>query len=167
MQKLVIGMRNSRGFTLIEIMVVIVIIGITIGFALIAFGDFGHSKRVLFAIEHLSSQLKLAQQQALLENTTLGLEIDTKSYQIVELKNGTWHSFKTGPFKTHYFPDHTFIFFKKIIHSKSQQPKIFINSQGELSPFNLIFGSAPNQFIANLASTRDGNFKLNKISKND
>ena len=42
---------NNKGFTLIEVMVVVVIIGITIGFAMLSFGDFGQSRRLLTAAE--------------------------------------------------------------------------------------------------------------------
>src|SRR6478752_6140292 len=90
-QTLVIGMNKSKGFTLIEMLIVIVIIGITIGFALLSFGDFGASKGILFAAEQLEHTLTLAQQQALLENTTLGLRIDNNSYQILKFdESSNW-----------------------------------------------------------------------------
>ncbi len=44
--KLVIGMKNHKGFTLIEILIVLMIIGITLSFAILSFGDFGEGRKV-------------------------------------------------------------------------------------------------------------------------
>ncbi len=58
MLRLVIGMQNRaradlNGFTLIEILVVIVIVGITLSFALLAFGDFGSERRIRWLLTNL------------------------------------------------------------------------------------------------------------------
>ena len=87
MQKSETGMTRPKGFTLIEILIVIVIIGITIGFALIAFGDFGEGKRIRFAAEQLINTIKLSQQKAILESSTLGLKVDQSSYRVFKFIN--------------------------------------------------------------------------------
>lgn len=165
MQKLVIGMNTSRGFTLIEILIVLVIIGITVGFALISFGDFGESKKILFAAEQLKNMLGVAQQQAILESSTLGLKIDSKSYQILKLQNlNQWRPISNkGIFKPYYFPPNTLINLK--INSKNTQssPTIIINSAGEMTPFTIGFGTNKEKNMTTLQGSHNGN--LNFITK--
>jgi general secretion pathway protein H len=165
MRKLVTGMRNNRGFTLIEIMIVIVIIGITVGFALIAFGDFGESKRILFSAEQLASNLRLAQQQAILETSTLGLRIDNTSYQILQLQdNAQWQPISNkGIFKMTYFPKNTFITLNTDSHPKAGTPSIIINASGDLTPFTLSFGSNKENKLAVLVGSRNGNLQFKVI----
>lgn len=162
MRKLVTGMRNNQGFTLIEIMVVIVIIGITVGFALIAFGDFGESKRILFSAEQLASTLRLSQQQAILETSTLGVRIDNTSYQILKLQdNAQWQPIaNTGIFKITYFPKNTFITLNTENHPKAGTPAIIISASGDLTPFTLSFGSTKEHQLAVLIGSRNGNLKF-------
>jgi general secretion pathway protein H len=155
-------MRNNQGFTLIEIMIVIVIIGITVGFALIAFGDFGESKRIMFAAEQLVSNLRLAQQKAIIETATLGLRIDTNSYQILQLQNNNqWKPISNkGIFKVTYFPKNTLITLKINNHPLIGMPAIIINSSGDLTPFTLSFGSNKENQIAVLTGRRNGDLKF-------
>ncbi|MFT4058401.1 MAG: type II secretion system minor pseudopilin GspH [Legionella sp.] len=159
-------MRNKRGFTLIEIMIVIVIIGITVGFALIAFGDFGETKRILFAAEQLAHNLQLAQQQATLETSTLGLKIDNSSYQILQLQNNTqWAPVANkGIFKVNYFPNNTVITLNTNTLTHSGAHAIIINDSGDMTPFSLSFGTSKENKIATLLGTRNGDLKFEKVT---
>ncbi|MGC1181401.1 type II secretion system minor pseudopilin GspH [Legionella sp.] len=164
--KLVIGMKNNLGFTLIEIMIVIVIIGITVGFALIAFGDFGESKRILFAAEHLVNNLRLAQQEAILETNTLGLRIDNKSYQILQLQNNSkWSPMSNkGIFKTTNFPQNTVITLITKNHPGARKPSIIILASGDMTPFTLNFGSNKEDKLASLIGSRNGDLKFKVVN---
>lgn len=142
MRKLAIGMNANRGFTLIEILIVIVIISMTVGFALLAFGDFGKSKQVLYAANQLENTLKLAQQQAILESSTLGLRIDSQSYQILKYQTSAWLPVSSrSVFKMHYFPEKTEITVKTSLNHLDSQPAIIINPSGEFSPFTIALGT--------------------------
>lgn len=161
MQKLVTGMRNNRGFTLIEIMVVIVIIGITVGFALIAFGDFGEGKRIQFAAEQLVNSMRLAQQQAILETSTLGLRIDSKSYQILQLQGSQWSPMSNkGIFKITYFPHNTLITLNTPSRSPIGTPSIIITASGDMTPFTLGFGSTKEGQQVVLTGRRNGDLTI-------
>lgn len=158
MHKLVIGMNAKRGFTLIEILVVIIIIGITIGFALLAFGDFGASRRIVFAAEQLANTIKLAQEQAILETSTLGLRIDNTSYQILKFQTtGKWMPISDkGIFKVTYFPKNTVITLKTNSNVTKNLPAIVMEPSGDMTVFTLSVGSSSEPNLANLRGARNG-----------
>ncbi len=167
MQKLVIGMRKNKGFTLIEILVVMVIIGITVGFALLAFGDFGESKRILFAAEQLKNTIQLAQQQAILENSIMGLRINNSGYQLVKYQEPKGWSSGTnrGIFKMYTFPNSTVLTVKKTITSISDKPALIIDSSGTLTPFTIQFSNQHQEKIALLQGWANGDLNLTDANK--
>lgn len=155
-------MNANRGFTLIEIMIVIVIIGITVGYALVSFGDFGESKRVLIAAEQLVNNLRFAQQQAILQTSTFGLKIDSTNYQILQLHNNShWQPLgNKGIFKLTYFPQNAVI----TLHTQNRPPigtpPIIIHASGDITPFTLDFGTTKENKLATLRGTRNGELKF-------
>jgi general secretion pathway protein H len=155
--------KNNQGFTLIEILIVLVIIGITFGFALIAFGDFGESRRILFSAEQLVNTIRLAQQQAILETSTVGLRIDNTGYQFLQLQNNTqWRPISDkGVFKMTYFPQDTQIILKTNNRTPAGFPAIIITSTGDMTPFTLSFGSTKENNMALLVGKRNGDLNFN------
>ncbi len=158
--------RSNQGFTLIEILIVLVIIGITIGFALIAFGDFGESRRILFSAEQLVNTLQLAQQKAILETSTLGLRIDNTGYQVLQLTNNAqWKPISDkGVFKLTYFPKDTRIILKTSTSTSIGAPAIIITAAGDMTPFTLTFGSKQDNNLALLIGKHNGELKFNVVN---
>lgn len=165
MQKLATGMPVRNGFTLIEILIVIVIIGITMGFALVAFGDFGADKRILFSAEQLLNNLKTVQQQAILESSTLGLRINQESYQIVKYQDD-WHVVSNkGIYKVFFFPKNTKIILQTNTQNQSNTPAIVINASGDITPFTLQMGTKDNPAIATITANYNGSLLFNTVKK--
>ena len=159
-------MTDNRGFTLIEILIVIIIVGITAGFAMLAFGDFGASRRILFAAEQLVNTLRLAQQQAILESSTLGLRIDNTSYQILRFENSSnWTAIANkGIFKLTYFPQNTLISLTTNNPTLKGFPPIIINSSGDITPFTLNFGTNTEPSLTVLKASPDGTLSFIKAN---
>lgn len=168
MQKLATGTSANRGFTLIEIMIVMVIIGITVGFALLSYGDFGASKRILFAADQLVNTVKLAQQQAILTSTTYGLCIDHTSYQILRFNDSSkWQAASNkGLYKINYWPTNTVINLKTYNKPIAGAPAIVINPSGDMTPFSLSLGSGK-EIISVIKATHNGNLSNSRAIKND
>ncbi len=160
MPKLVIGMKNNRGFTLIEILVVLLIIGITLGFAMLAFGDFGGNRRIIVAAEQFVNYVKFIQQDAILETGTLGIKLDQNGYQVmrfIPLKN--WQPMlKKGVFHQQRFPSNALVHLEN--NSQMDGPQIIINAAGDMSAFSLNFGSKKQANIARVIGGRDGSVAL-------
>ncbi len=75
---------RTAGFTLIELIVVIIIIGIMAGFAVLSIG-LGHSDEVKQEARRLKALIELAAQESLLTDEDYGVVFSEKGYQF-----GTW-----------------------------------------------------------------------------
>lgn len=135
--------RHQFGFTLIEILIVLLIIGITITFALLAFGDFGASRRVTLAAEQFASYVKLVQQQAILETGTFGILVEPTRYQAERFDPDTgWSTLATqSVFRAREFPTIADVRFQTKMNAQKNAPQIVINESGDMTAFQLIFKS--------------------------
>ena len=79
-----------RGFTLIEMMVVIALVGILISVVSLAIGS-GNRTNVLQAqAQRLISSMRFAQQRASALNRPVGIEFYEAGYQLLEYRAGNW-----------------------------------------------------------------------------
>lgn len=164
-QNVVIGMRNkTQGFTLVEILVVVLIIGISLGFVLLSVGHFGQDQRLKLAADQFMQDLKFVQQQAILESSTLGIAVTKDSYQLLRFKPPhTWQAFTTKALlKQRSFPQHTHAHFQGRLKA---EPQIVIHSSGELDPFILQLSSSKKSI--QIISQRNGNLALNTEVPNE
>lgn len=152
---------NRRGFTLIEILVVLLIVGITLGFALLAFRDFGSTRRIIVAAEQFKNYVKLAQQQAVLETSTLGIQFKSNGYQMVRFAPPT--NWTPMPLKSIFNRQHAIkdlvIHVEKTTNNPAN-PAIIINSAGEMNAFTLNFGSNKQQIITQIIGMPNGTIRL-------
>lgn len=159
-QILVIGM-PIKGFTLIEILVVVLIIGITLGVALLSFGDFGGKRRIIVTAEQLTHHIQVLQQQALLETTSLGIRMDKTGYETMRFKaNRGWVSVTSQRlFQRKSFPDNLVFTIKPSIHKKDQ-PDIIMTATGDITPFILELGTNQQAAIVTLSTKPDGTIEV-------
>jgi len=144
MRRLETGISNNQsGFTLVEILIVLLIIGITISFALLAFGDFGATRRVELAAEQFANYVKLVQQHAILETGTFGILVEHKDYQAFrfDLVSG-WQTLSAqSVFRLREFPSVAEVSFQTKMNSSPHTPQIIINESGDMTAFQLAFKS--------------------------
>lgn len=76
--------RHSNGFSLIEILVVIVIIGIITGIALLSLGILGDDRQLHTEARRLTSLIEVAQDEAMMQGREFGVEFMNDSYRFVE-----------------------------------------------------------------------------------
>lgn len=165
MPKLVIGMSankiKQKGFTLIEILVVILTVGITLGFALLAFGDFGSTRRITVAAEEFIDYVKLVQQQAIITSNTLSIRVSQDGYQALRLQQHLAH-------KPHWQPMSQTVFrLQKFPHDATvnlQKAKyLIVHPSGDMTAFTLIFKSAKQTPVVSVIGTHNGILRLQSM----
>ncbi len=146
-----------HGFTLIEILMVIAIIGITLGFALLAFGDFGGGRRAIVAAEQFSAYIKLVQQQAILQTSTLGIKITSNGYGTYYLERGIkWQIMpEKSIFHWQHFPADLLINLSSKA-SNAQKPDILVDATGNMTEFTLDFGTVKKPALITLVGKHNG-----------
>lgn len=133
---------TNKGFTFIEILVVVIIIGIASTFAFLAVGDFGTHRKARIEAEHFVSFVKMIQQQAILEINSYGIKIENHGYGAFKLeKDNLWVPLSGSNLRWHALAPNISLFFVKHSLVKSKEPQIMIHSTGEMTGFDLYFGT--------------------------
>ena len=82
--------QKARGFTLIEILVVVIIIAIISGVALMSINLIGDDRELDTERKRLAALIEVAQDEAMMQGRELGLELMTSTYRFVEFDPFTY-----------------------------------------------------------------------------
>lgn len=77
-------LRKANGFTLIEILVVVIIIATITGIALLSINLIGDDRELATERKRLATLIELAQDEAMMQGREFGLELMTSTYRFVE-----------------------------------------------------------------------------------
>jgi len=132
--------RTQRGFTLIEIMVVITIVAVLMGAVTLSFPRTGDNLLKEQA-ERFAALITLAQDEAILQSSELGLLVHKGGYIYYRNENNSWVPYSSRPFSRRQFP--VGISSSMVIEGDSfslkdgdkQMPQIIIFSSGEMTAF--------------------------------
>jgi len=92
--------RHSKGFTLLEILVVVVIIGVMATLAVLSIGNRTVDDRLATEARRLREVLALAADEAVLQGVELGFVQTPDGYEFVTLKDGKWVTLEeAGPLR--------------------------------------------------------------------
>jgi len=144
----------NAGFSLLELLVVIVIIGIAVSFVTLAFGD-NQAERMSHKSQQLVALIQLAKEQAIFNSQELGLLFTKDSYSFYKMSSAVnkekeeitvWQSIEDDKILTkRTLPDgleyELYLEGIRVTFAASKlkdvTPHVFILSDGSVSPFEL------------------------------
>ncbi len=138
----------ARGFTLLEIMVVLVLIGILSSFALLSVGG-GPKERLAEEAQRLAALVQLHQQEAILSGEPRGIRFSRAGYAILRQdEKGAWQPpAAADTLIQHQLPDEIALGLwiegrPAPLKNPGKQPQVLLLASGEATEFVAVFGLA-------------------------
>jgi general secretion pathway protein H len=156
----------ARGFTLLELLVVIVIIGIITSMAAISVNVLGGDHEMQREAERLQAILTQVREDAMLQGRDIGLRVDTRGYDFLEYDSRVelWRTVEGDPLlRERTLPDGLNLALRledRDVKLKPRsaaterepiQPQIVVQASGDLAPFEVFL-------------TRDGTDEMRRIA---
>lgn len=136
------------GFTLLEILVVLIIVGLLASLAVFTMGGSSQQRELTNEVRDLYLLMQTASEQAVVNNLELGLLLEPDSYQFVAYQDqtGDWKASGERLFRERTLPE--WLVVTKFIESDvprlataedELRPDVVFFSSGETTPFELEF----------------------------
>ena len=139
-------MKSSRGFTLIELMIVLVIIGVIVSFATLSLGNPG-AARLSEEARRIAGLLEIANQEAVLQTQELALATRVDGYEFLVYQDGKWQPLEgDDSLRPRTLPADVRLslevddaaIFGNADDAEAQDPnRVYLLSSGEMTPFHL------------------------------
>ncbi len=131
----------QSGFTLIEVMVVVIIIGVLINYVTLSFGRSSPEDLLKTEARRLSSLIGLASEEALLRTVLIGVDISEDGYSFLRLSEGEWQPMDDSLFRPRQLPEgmaFSIASTQQVGEDDEEDiPEIILLNSGEMTPFEL------------------------------
>ena len=148
--------RHSCGFTLLELLVVLVLIGIILSFAVLSIGDGGRQERLKQEAQRIHAIFSLAGEEAVLQSQELGVVVQRQGYAFVVYDGEGWQPISNDDmFRDYPLPVETelSLFMDGLEVGLNTRPE---NEDGTLTPQLLFFSSGERTPFELVVAYRDG-----------
>ncbi|MCF6281044.1 MAG: type II secretion system minor pseudopilin GspH [Candidatus Polarisedimenticolaceae bacterium] len=159
----------QKGFTLVELMVVIVIMSIMLGFLVVSIGGGERDKPLQDEAKRISALIKLATEQSMLQSMEIGLLIDEGSYRFLTLHEESWSPLSENNFRQRKLPGSIQLELVTIEHLpppeqlEKRVPQILLLSSGEMTPFELEIRGDDIDYYFSLTGSAMGKLTLQQV----
>jgi len=164
--------RDESGFTLLELLAVLFIIGIIVSFAGLSVGQ-RSSRSAQDEAERLYGLVRVASEEAVLQGRELAVEFKKNNYRFLELADDNkWVPIEEDTlFRKRTFPQDVKIDLMvegavASFEDEKNLPRIFVLSSGELTEFDLSF-SLDGKKAYTLRGTINGKLDLSRAGESD
>ena len=142
--KLVLQRKKADGFTLIEVMIVVVIVAILMGAVAMSIPrDINDLMKE--QANRFQAVVSLSQDEAIMQSRELALGFTESGYTFFEFNDSAWVVKSEGPFKAQKLPQNILsqLYLEGVSVSLDERvevkPQVFILSSGEMTPFTYEF----------------------------
>ena len=174
-QRAVTAPRRTSGFTLLEVLVVVVIIGIITSMAVLSIHVLGGDHEMQQEAERLQAILTQAREDATLQSRDLGLRLDETSFEFLEYDGRTerWRTVQGDPLlRERTLPEGLRLHLR--LEDRDAQlkprepeterdpifPQVILQASGELSPFDIVFTRDGTEEQRRVSGTVEGKIEL-------
>jgi len=138
--------RHQRGFSLLEVLVVLTILAIITGTVMLSFTGADAEQNLKGAAERLAMRIELARQHALTRNREWGIYVEEDTYYFAEFdpEQRIWVEQTQRPFDDDDLPDLVGLgldleeYDSLPFEEEDGLPQILIFSSGEITPFSIL-----------------------------
>lgn len=169
-------MTSSRGFTLIEVLITLVLIGVVTGMAFLSMGNAGPRDQQKLEAERLLRLLELAAQESVASGRVIGVEFFNKGYRFARLQKKDWQSEERDDVfrpRTLTPPVQMALLMGKSaaritpapVRGVPPKPQIFLTPDGEMALFQIKLTAANSASVFTVANTAEDGLVLSSAEK--
>ncbi|MEJ2609631.1 MAG: type II secretion system minor pseudopilin GspH [Candidatus Thiodiazotropha sp.] len=163
-----IPIQSASGFTLLEVMIVIIIIGVLINYVAISMRRNTPEDQLKTEAQRLTSLLELGSEEALLRSTLIGVDITEDSYSFLHLNEGNWETVPDSLFRERQLPEGIEFSIASSLEDgdddEKRTPEIILMNSGEISSFEMKISSEQSESFYRLTGNENGELSLEHVS---